>query len=84
MVVFQSFVNRHSRHILRNLSCLSILGTRLGQSVESALIALAAIFLLIARMLKIFNKKYCILTRRDKKESYLIVATKQCLGMLEM
>ena len=36
---------------------------RVGQSVESALIALAAIFWLIARILTIF----------DKRESYLIV-----------
>ena len=47
---------------------------RVGQSVESALIALAAIFFwLIARILTIFKKKYHILTRRDKRESYLIV-----------
>ena len=47
---------------------------RVGQSVESALIALAAIFFwLIAHILTIFDKKYRILTRRDKKESYLIV-----------
>ena len=41
--------------------------------MESALNALAAIFLLIARILTIFGKKYRILTRRDKRESYLIV-----------
>ena len=46
---------------------------RVGQSVESALIALAAIFWLIARILTIFGKKYRILTHRDKRESYLIV-----------
>ena len=46
---------------------------RVGQSVDSALIALAAIFWLIARILTIFDKKYRILTRRDKRESYLIV-----------
>jgi len=46
---------------------------RVGQSVESALIALTAIFWLIARILKIFDKKYRILTRCDKTESYLIV-----------
>ena len=47
--------------------------TWVWQSVESALIALAAIFWLIARILTIFDKKYRILTRRDKRESYLIV-----------
>ena len=41
---------------------------RVGQSVESALIALAAIF-----FFTIFDKKYRILMRRDKRESYLIV-----------
>ena len=47
---------------------------RVGQSVESALIALAAIFFwLIARILTIFDKKYHTLTFRDKRESYLIV-----------
>ena len=46
---------------------------RVGQRVESALIALAAIFWLIARILTIFDQKYRILTRRDKRESYLIV-----------
>ena len=46
---------------------------RVGQSVESALIALAAIFWLIGRILTIPDKKYRILTRRDKRESYLIV-----------
>ena len=30
-------------------------------------------FRLIARILTIFDKKYRILTRRDKRESYLIV-----------
>ena len=46
----------------------------MGQSVESALIALAAIFFwLIARILTIFDNKYRILTHRDKRESYLIV-----------
>ena len=50
------------------------LGSRVGQSVESALIALAAIFFwLIAHILTIFDKKYCILTSCDKRESYLIV-----------
>ena len=49
------------------------LGSRVGQSVESALIALAAIFWLIAHISTIFNKKYGILMRRDKRESYLIV-----------
>jgi len=42
---------------------------RVGLSVESALIALAAIFWLIVRTLTIFDKKYRILTRRDKRES---------------
>jgi len=46
---------------------------RVGQSVESALIAIAAIFWLIARILTIFDKKYRNLTRRYKRESYLIV-----------
>ena len=50
-----------------------VLCIRVGQSVESALIALAAIFWLIARILTIFDKKYRILTRCDKRESYLIV-----------
>ena len=45
----------------------------MGQSVESALIALAAIFFGSERILTIFDKKYRILTRRDKRESYLIV-----------
>ena len=58
---------------------------RVGQSVESVLIALAAIFWLIARILTIFDKKYGILTRRDKRESFLIVLQQnQCLGMLKM
>ena len=43
---------------------------RVGESVESALSALAAIFL---ALLTIFDKKYRILMRRDKRESYLIV-----------
>ena len=44
---------------------------RVGQSVVSALIALA--LLLIAHISTIFDKKYRILTRRDKRESYSIV-----------
>ena len=55
------------------VTILVCMGIRVGQSVESALIALAAIFWLIARILTIFDKKYRILTRRDKRESYLIV-----------
>ena len=47
--------------------------SRAGQSVESALITFAAIFWLIARILTIVDKKYRILTRRDKRESFLIV-----------
>ena len=47
------------------------LGSRVGQSVESALIALAAIFL--AHRAYFFDKKYRVLTHRDKRESYLIV-----------
>ena len=48
--------------------------TRVGQSVELALITLAAIFFwLLARILTIFDKKYRILTCRDKRESYLNV-----------
>ena len=43
---------------------------RVGQSVESVLIALAAIFL---AHFNNFRQKYRILTRRDKRESYLIV-----------
>ena len=46
---------------------------RVGESVESALSALAAIFWLLARILKKVDKKYCSLTCRDKRESYLIV-----------
>ena len=46
---------------------------RTGQSVESALIALAAIFWLIARILTIFDKKYHNLTCRNKRESYLVL-----------
>ena len=42
---------------------------RVGQSVESALIALAAIFWLMACILTIVDKKYRILTRRDKRGS---------------
>ena len=46
----------------------------MGQSVESALIALTAIFFrLIARILTIFDKKYRIWNCCDKRESYLIV-----------
>ena len=44
-------------------------GTKCGVGVN----ALAVIFWLIARILTIFNKKYRILTRCDKRESYLIV-----------
>ena len=51
--------------------CLHLdLPDRVGQSVESALIALAAIFWLIERILTIFDKKYHILMRRIKRESY--------------
>jgi len=46
---------------------------RVGESVESALTALAAIFQLLARILTIFDKKYRILMCRDKREFYLIV-----------
>ena len=46
---------------------------RVGQSVESALIALAAIFLAHIAYFSNFRQKYCILTCRDKRESYLIV-----------
>ena len=46
----------------------------MGESVESALSALAVIFLayLLVHILKIFDKKYRILTCRDKRESYSI------------
>ena len=40
--------------------------------MESALSALAAIFRLLGRILTIFDKKYRILTYRDKRESYSI------------
>ena len=49
-----------------------LLVTRVGESVESALSALAAIFRLLGRILTIFDKKYRILTYRDKRESYSI------------
>ena len=52
----------------------SILHTsRMGESVESALSALAAIFRLLARILTISHKKCHILTCRDKRESYLVL-----------
>ena len=42
--------------------------------MEPALSALAAIFFrLLARILKILDKKYRFLTSRDKRESYSIV-----------
>ena len=44
-------------------------GTKCGVGV----IALAAIFWLIACILTIFDKKYRILTHLDKREPYLIV-----------
>ena len=44
-------------------------GTKCGVGV----ITLAAIFWLIAHILTIFDKKYCILTCHDKRECYLIV-----------
>ena len=47
--------------------------TRVGQSVESALIALAAIFLAHRAYFNNFRQKYRILTCCDKRESYLIV-----------
>ena len=46
---------------------------RVGQSVELALIALAAIFLAHSANFKNVDKKYRILTCRDKRKSYLIV-----------
>ena len=52
---------------------LVILICRVGERVESALSALAAIFLAPNAVLTIFVKKYRILTSRDKRESYLIV-----------
>ena len=45
----------------------------MGESVESALSALAAIFRLLARILTIFDKQYLILTCHDKRGPYLIV-----------
>ena len=55
-------------------SGLLVLNGRVGESVESALSALAAIFSArLARILTIFDKKYRSLTRRVKRESYLIV-----------
>ena len=74
-----------TQHIFKLIVCLQIAlcivfdrtvavaVIRVGESVESALSALAAIFWLLARILTIFNKKYSILTCRDKRESYLIV-----------
>ena len=48
--------------------------SRVGESVESALSALTAIFFwLVAGILTIFDKKYCIWTCYDKRESYLTV-----------
>ena len=43
---------------------------RVGQSVELALIALAAIFLALACILTMFYKKYRILRRRDKSSRW--------------
>ena len=63
----------NSRANFSSASHILLLETRVGESVESALSALAAIFWLLACILTIFNKKYCILTCRDKRESYLIV-----------
>ena len=55
------------------LTFLCVIYDRVGESVDLALSALAAIFRLLVRSLTIFDKKYHILTRRDKRESYLIV-----------
>ena len=45
-----------------------------GDKVWSLLLAhFQPFFQLLARILTIFDKKYCVLTRRDKRESYLIV-----------
>ena len=60
--------------LLLPLATAVITNTRVGESVESALSALAAIFFwLLAPILTIFDKKYSILTCHDKRESYLIV-----------
>ena len=51
--------------------------SRVGQSVESALIALAAIFFGSERILTIFDKKYRILTCCDKRDNLIVLQQQQ-------
>ena len=53
------------------------LSSRVGESVESALSALAAIFSAHSAYFNNFRQKIPYLTRRDKRESYLIVLQKK-------
>ena len=59
--------------------------SRVGQSVESALIALAAIFLAHSKYFNNFRQKIPYFDMsRQKRVLFNCFATKQCLGMLKM
>ena len=59
--------------------------SRVGQSVESALIALAAIFLAHSAYFNNFRQKIPYFdASRQKRVLFNCFATKQCLGMLKM
>ena len=58
---------------------------RVGQSVESALIALAAIFLAHSEYFNNFRQKIPYFdVSRQKRVIFKCFGTKQCLGMLKM
>ena len=65
----------HSTHCVRSaiLAYLSWCCSEWDKVWSRLLSHLQPFFWLIARILTIFDKKYHILTRRDKRESYLIV-----------
>ena len=73
MPEMQHYHNTSTKAAIRNYPDSKIEHSQSGTKCGVGVIALAVIFWLIARILTIFNKKYRILTRRDKRESYLIV-----------
>ena len=76
-----------SNHVvfLIPFSCLIPLKARVGESVDSALSALAAIFLALSAYFNNFRQKIPFFdVSRQKRVLFNCFATKQCLGMLKM
>ena len=85
LVWFGSFVYSCLLGLMCLMHILDLVDNRVGQSVESALIALAAILLAHRAYLNNFPQKILYFdASRQKRVLFNCFATKQCLGMLKM